>query len=247
MNTRIPLIASTMLVASFISGMAHAALEGRDLNGSIDSFEAYYDTDLDITWLANANMNGSMSWAAANSWAANLSFHDAVNNITYDNWRLPTVNPINGTSFNYNWTFNGSTDFGYNVSEQGTAFAGSASSEMAHLFYNTLDNKGFCSVSTDCSPSAQPGWGLTNTGPFANLHDYSYWSGSEYASDTGKALYFSFHRGTQYADPKNYIYLALAVSPGDVAAVPEPETYAMMLAGLGLVGAMAQRRKLAKV
>lgn len=49
MNTRIPLIASTMLVASFISGMAHAALEGRDLNGSIDSFEAYYDTDLDIT------------------------------------------------------------------------------------------------------------------------------------------------------------------------------------------------------
>jgi hypothetical protein len=28
-----------------------------------------------------------------------------------------------------------------------------------------------------------------------------------------------------------------------VAAIPEPETYALMLAGLGLVGWMARRRK----
>jgi Lamin Tail Domain/PEP-CTERM motif len=32
-------------------------------------------------------------------------------------------------------------------------------------------------------------------------------------------------------------------SPGSIAAVPEADTYAMMLAGLGLVGAIARRRK----
>jgi hypothetical protein len=40
-------MASTLLATSLIFGTAHAALEGRDLNGSIGSFEAYYDTDLE--------------------------------------------------------------------------------------------------------------------------------------------------------------------------------------------------------
>lgn len=243
MTIRTTLIASSLIAASLVSGAAHAALQGRDLNGSAGSFEAYYDTDLNITWLANANMNGQMTWAAANTWAANLSFYDAVNNITYDNWRLPTVNPINGASFNYTTSYNGSTDWGYNVSEQDTAFAGSTGSEMAHLFYNTLNNKGYCPVSTDCTPQPQAGWGLTNTGPFTNLQADLYWSGLEYAPSTGHAWNFSFNYGYQVADYKGVVgFYALAVSSGDVAAVPEAQTYALMLAGLGLIGWRARRR-----
>ena len=41
-----------------------------------------------------------------------------------------------------------------------------------------------------------------------------------------------------YADTGNMGLLGY-----EVASVPEPETYAMMLAGLGLVGAVARRRK----
>ena len=45
---------------------AHAALVDRG-GGLI------YDTTLDITWLQNANVGGSMTWAEASSWAANFS------------------------------------------------------------------------------------------------------------------------------------------------------------------------------
>ena len=249
MNIRTTLITSSLIAASLISGAAHAVLQGRDLNGSAGSFEAYYDTVLDITWLANANVNGRMTWAAANTWAANLSIVDAVNNITYDNWRLPTVTPVNGASFNYAESYNGSTDIGLNVSEQGTAFAGSTGSEMAHLFYNTLNNKGIATPSSVYpSFTLQTGWGLTNKGPFTNFQATAYWSATEYAPNTSRAWLFDFSNGYQLASDIG-AYFALAVSPGDVAitgvpvAVPEADTWAMLLAGLGLVGAATRRRR----
>ena len=41
----------------------------------------------------------------------------------------------------------------------------------------------------------------------------------------------------------DFNYNDLAFSVTNVATVPEPETYAMLLAGLGIVGAIARRRK----
>jgi hypothetical protein len=50
--------------------------------------------------------------------------------------------------------------------------------------------------------------------------------------DSGKS-YFNLEAGA----------LVVEVMSGDVAAVPEPETYVLMLAGLGLVGAVVKRRR----
>jgi hypothetical protein len=235
MNTRTPLIASALLASSLVSGVAHAALQGRDLNGSAGSFEAYYDTELNITWLADANVNGPMAWAAAKTWAANLNIVDTVNNITYDNWRLPTVTDT-GTS-GCNFAFTG-TDCGYNVN--------TASSEMAHLFY---DEMGWLAMyNTAGMPQQDPL--VIGHGPFLqNMQAYKYWSGTGSALNTNDAWTFDFGTGYQNVYPAviNLKFFALAVSPGDVAAVPEADTWAMLLAGLGLIGVATWRRKPAKV
>ena len=56
------------LIAAALSGTAQAALQGRDLNGDT-VVDAFYDTDLNITWRRNANLNGLMTWADAVTWA----------------------------------------------------------------------------------------------------------------------------------------------------------------------------------
>ena len=112
--------ASSLIAAALASGTAHAALLGRDLNGSAGSFEAYYDTDLDITWLADANYaktsgydaDDKMTWVAATTWAANLNFYNPLANQTYADWRLSTTTDM-GTS-GCDFAYSG-TDCGYNV------------------------------------------------------------------------------------------------------------------------------------
>lgn len=260
MNISVSMIAGCLIAASLTPGVTHAAtisgqdswettLQGRDLDGDAASFEAYYDTVLNITWLADANYgagsayddvanpafggsttDGKMTWAAAKAWAAQLSIHDAINNRTYNDWRLPTV--INTGDTNCVQTYAGG-NCGFNVD--------TSNSEMAHLFYEVLGNKAYYDA-TGAGP--QTGWGLTNVGPFANLMSASYWSDSEYAFNTNYAWGFYFNDGTQFVGAKtaNGFY-ALAVHQGDVAAIPEPGTWAMLLAGLGLVGAATKRRR----
>ena len=221
--------APIVLALGLVSGSAYAALQGRDLNGSIDSFEAYYDTDLDITWLADANYAktsgyntyGIMFWAEANTWAANLSFTDGVN--VYDNWRLPTtLQPDASCEME--------SEYGY----------GCTGSEMGHLFYSELGGTAGQSILASNDSD------LTK---FTNLQPYTYWSATEHSTYTGFARIFDFGDGSQASSVKDHGGLslamsahALAVSPGDVGAVPEAQTYALMLAGLGLIGWRARRR-----
>jgi hypothetical protein len=54
--------------------------------------------------------------------------------------------------------------------------------------------------------------------------------------------YSIFVGGSDYANQSVLPQLQYGIS-GTVAVVPEPETYAMLLAGLGLMGAIVRRRK----
>ncbi len=229
-----------LVLAAGLSAPAHAALQGRDLNGSVGSFEAYYDTDLNITWLADANYaktsgydaDGLMTWSQANTWAAQLSFYNPLTNETIDNWRLPTTTDTGAADCNFAYS---GTDCGYNVDP--------ASSEMAHLFFTELGNiSAYNTSGAFVGGSSGVNWGLVNKGPFTNFQSGYYWSGTEYAPSPSGAWLFGTGDGFQFLDGKSDSLYALAVRPGDVAAVPEAQTYALMLAGLGLIGWRARRR-----
>lgn len=71
------------------AGGVQAALQDRDLNGD-KVVDAFYDTDLDITWLRDADVNGLMHWDAAMRWACDFSFGG------YADWRRPTSVPCQG-------------------------------------------------------------------------------------------------------------------------------------------------------
>ena len=198
------------------------------------------DTDLNITWLANANLadtqdfgvsgidaNGRMTWYTAQSWIGAMN---TANYLGYNDWRLPTTIDIgnNGVSGS---AYDGTGDHGYNTS---------STDEMAHLYYTELGNLGYISTS---GTYPQPGWGLTNTGPFTNFQSGTYWSGTEYEPDIGGAWIFIMTDGYQDRYYKGVSLFAMAVRPGQVAAVPEPAT--TWLLGLGLLGlAGVVRRRL---
>ena len=190
-------IFAVALAVAALSGTAQAALQGRDLNGD-GTVDAFYDTDLNITWRRNANLNGLMTWADAVTWADNMTFGG------YSDWRLPAS----------------AACLGFNCT----------ASEMGHLWYVELGN-----LAGDVTP---------NTGNFGNMQLYAYWSGTTYATDPGQAYHLNIDGGDQDVAGKGNALYAMAVRPGDVvAAVPEPETYAMMLAGLTALGVIGRRRR----
>ena len=238
-----------VLACAAIAGNVHAigvagqgtwetTLLGRDVTGkAVEGSDAsavfLYDTTLNITWLRDANANGAMTWAQANAWAASLTVG------TYSNWRLPTMidTGVSGCDLAYT-----GTDCGYNVR---TTSGGAAYSEMASLWYDTLGNK----AQFDASGSApQAGWGFTNRGDFKLLQSGAYWLGLDYAPNQLNAWHFYTTNGYQGdGGAKTDPLYALAVRAGDVLTtpVPEPETYALMVAGLSVVVAAARRRKAA--
>jgi hypothetical protein len=222
-------------VGLLTSGAAQATLHDRG-GGLI------YDDVLKITWLKDANYaqtsgyddDGNMDWSAAKAWAAGLSYFDSVRNVTWTDWRLPTLGPI-GASFNYNWSNNGTTDVGTGNTSQ--------NSEMAYMNYVNLG--GYCTPD-NLNPSSCI-WQFSGgpTAPFDNVVPDEYWSDTAYAPDPANlAWIFDFAYGDQHKYEFGAGAYAWAVRLGDVAAAGEvPEPMSLALFGAGLAGLALGRRR----
>lgn len=208
-----------------------------------------YDDVLNITWLADTNYartngydsDGWMGFSAANTWAANLVYYDSVRNVRYDDWRLPTVLNQDGTNPCY--------------------VISCISGELGHMYFNNLGAENFFyQFPFDRSYSE---WHLTNPANvelFTSLSpDAMYWTNTVYVPNppvdsmagvpdpANSAWAFALISGVISGHTvvrQQDQFKAWAVRPGDVASpVPEPETYALLLAGLGLLGGVAKWRR----
>jgi hypothetical protein len=252
------ILTNSLLIAITIMAFpAQAALQARDLN-SDSVADAYYDTVLNITWLKNANLaksntfglpsttsspgvdilgagglavvtSGAMQYPLISSWLGGMNDQQYLG---YGDWRLPSIKPINPNGiFDFTMSNSGATDGGTNISAPGTPYAGSTSSEMAYMYYNNLVSYG----------------GGGGSSLFDNLGNGYYWSNQERFIAPFGQMGFSFSSGVQISVGRDVPSFVWAVRNGDsgtvVSPVPEPETWGMMMAGLGLLGVMARRKK----
>ena len=193
--------------------------------------QVVYDTDLDITWLANANLgagtiyddgsdtsDGKMTWANAFAWADSLTVGG------FTQWRLPTT-PVNDPSCD-----------GYDENRGTTGF-GCTGSEMGHLYH--------IEFGTDPGTSYFVTGDSEAYGLFSNIETSDYWSlSSTLGSDS---FIFSMSNGATRGSPTYQANFAWAVHDGNIAGVVVPIPAAFWLFGSGLLGLIeiARRNKAA--
>ncbi len=215
----IPILVLTLGIAT----TANAGLIDRG-NGMI------YDSDLDITWMADANYaqtsgydsDGLMAWAAAMSWADSLSFGG------YNDWRLFSSAP-DDTDCSRSFTPSGYATqyYGYECIEN----------ELGHLFYDELEVEEGESI-LDSSET-------DFLDLFSNIQEGYYWSDTAYAPNANAAWSFDTYYGYQGIRHKSNELYAWAVRSGDVAvtitAISEPTAF--LLLATGLIGFMGIKRR----
>jgi hypothetical protein len=187
-----------------------------------------YDTALDLTWLADWNVNGTMSWSAANAWASSLTNFGG-------GWVLPGVLDTGAPGCEFAYF---GRDCGYYV--YGGEAERQTESPLAHIYYDILGNKGYF----DATGNTPSDWGLTNTGPFSNMLPDIYWSGTQYAlAPASDSWGFFTLIGYQHPFSQYGGHFAVAVRLGDVPAgsVPEPEALALLGLAFGAL-ALVRRR-----
>jgi hypothetical protein len=223
----------------------NGTLRGRDMDGNpVNLLVAagtvpnpnmvfVYDTQLNLTWLAEWNVQGEMDWATASFWAAGLDIGG------FTGWSLPSTLDVGDDGCNFSTS--GGTDCGYNVYSGEVQRRGSP---LAHMFHDTLANLSRCTPGDPtCSPEQQ-GWDSFNTGPFSNMQTWVYWSATADALDPStNAWIFNGYYGHQNIDGQNHAAYAVAVRPGDVLPIPESQSFASLLTALGALSVVAGCRR----
>ncbi len=197
-----------------------------------------FDAQHNLSWLANWSTVGRFEWRDAMSWAASLSYNVGSRQIS--NWRLPRVKDTGSPGCNFALS---GTDCGYNVQQTS---ADGVLSEFALMWYERLGNTAWQSPTGTLADNR----GLTNTGPFLGMQEFSYWTSTELIPNSqvvlggDPAFYFDLVTGSQFGAYKWGALYAVAVREGDVAEhLPEPGSISMLCTALGIVVWVSRRNE----
>ncbi|QWF70737.1 DUF1566 domain-containing protein [Methylomonas paludis] len=238
----------TLLTASLL-----LSLTGLNANATLTTTAGglgIYDSGLNATWTQDANLIGTWEGAYQSTSYNNIVtaiinasggvVHDTPNG--FDPTGTYTLSAADfGSGGLVDWWaglafvnyldiqhYGGSSHWALPTTPEIDASIGynQTSSQLGELFYNELGGTAGSSI-----PS----------GPFSNVQSYAYWSGTEYAADPHYAWGFDTGDGNQGLNGKVIQFYAWAVSPGNVAAVPEPNI--IWLFGTGLLGYLGLKRR----
>ncbi|MBN1909514.1 MAG: PEP-CTERM sorting domain-containing protein [Pirellulales bacterium] len=229
-----------LCIAAMAASPAFAELFDRGIQVGTGGVEYHliYDDTLNLTWVdytfgytgfGHTSYNQSQ-YGKAKDWADTLAI--AVGDQVFDDWRLPQVIPV----YDLNYKYDGSTDYGYNITRTG--------SELSHLYHVTLGN--LSKYATDGTPRSPGTYGLLNTGLFQNLvgtpGGFGYWSQSIYPDGTGNQFGSLFSEGLQcrLSNQSGNQEWGIAVRIGDV---PEPSTLTLLGLGMLAVAVLRLRRR----
>ncbi|WP_456413642.1 Lcl domain-containing protein [Thiolapillus sp.] len=130
------------------------------------------------------SQDGVMNWYEARAWISHLNKHAFLG---YNNWRLPRTRQSDASCSHQfiNEQPQASFSFGH----------GCRNSELSHLFHASLGNP--AGKNKACKQDC-----LTNAGPFRNLSESMYWSGTEISFDSSMVGVFDLGRSWQDAENK---------------------------------------------
>lgn len=219
---------------SSLVGSANAALHAR-------GEYMVYDDSTNLTWLRSATYgagsafddgysaaDGLMTFTSAQAWVSQLSIVYPDNGLTVSDWRLPDYDPTQGPSEIAQLVQYSLANPAHHVPMNWGPFAPiQGGFEWLGSSYNLLPTRSFLSIE---------GWVVRD--PVHEWPPSLAWATDGFVHLPG-VVRLDLLTGATYQQ-EGY---AWAVRDGDVLAIPEPEVYASMLAGLMLVGVAARRRK----